>query len=65
MSVTIDGTSGITNGNWAYYTGAWANYASSSGAQITPVCFTVRSTSTSTTGTVYMLAGNWTADADE
>jgi hypothetical protein len=59
------GIGGISANFWAYYNGAWANYNSASGiSQATAKCFSVRSSSTSTTGVAYMIEGNWAASAE-
>jgi len=59
------GIGGITANFWAYYNGAWANYNSAAGASLpTAKSFSVRSTSTSSTGVAYMVEGNWAASAE-
>jgi len=59
------GIGGISANFWAYYNGAWANYNSASGiSQATAKCFSVRSSSSSSTGVSYMIEGNWAADAE-
>jgi hypothetical protein len=59
------GIGGITANFWAYYNGAWANYNSAAGASLpTAKSFSVRSTSTSSTGVSYMIEGNWAANSE-
>jgi hypothetical protein len=59
------GIGGIAANSWAYYNGGWATYNSASGiSQATAKCFSVRSSSTSSTGVSYMIEGNWAATAE-